>query len=710
MENRLNEIRECRGELQRLAMQINDLSARIASLERAEAFSEMNGQIQQPQAVNSVPPRPQPQTPQWQHPQAVNPVPQQTPQWQQPQAVNPIPQQAPQWLQYAPAPQAAKPKQNLESRVGKNLFAVLASLLVLLGVGVFISTIYAYIPDAVKIIAIYLFGFVLLGGGLALYLKNINRFWLGVASCGLAELMVSIITSHSYFGVLSLGGTFGLMLLWIVASFWLTKFHPTVFKTIGYIGFTISILLGLSLLEEGALPMYLTLLGAFAVLSVFFVLTNAKHVKMNTALAFLNVVNFCHFLAMSEYLPQNLNWVKGTAAFAVLGVYNGIYLLRGGLHKEAYPYFSMVSMAVLAMYLSDYAMAFVVPVSMCLLLVLWFVNHRVTQNLTAQVLYSLFTGGYAVIVSFFVEPLPVYWWYAGFAVVAYGLYFFTKRRTAAWIGLVSFGVFYLSIGVDDNTVLVAILAAALGMFAVLNFTKLLRKDTALEIAWYLTSVIIACSLNEMIKYELSGAAQDPYLVHSVCDSVFSFLLTLFNTAYLHYTIADRQRIMRFTTKGIFAMVVQGILLISCLSAVESDPWFVPVLGVIGSLLIVSYSLLYTLRNKKSGQNILIWQFIKFSLYCGLVLSLLGSPGILVNITLLLVAIAAVVVGFRLEQKTVRIYGLVLSLLDVVCLVLFNVDYSDSLKLAGGIVLCGILCFVISFIYSRLSKAAAQKRE
>lgn len=695
MENRLDEIRECRRELQRLAMQINDLSTRIASLERTEAFSQMNGQIpQQPQTATPVPPRPQPQTPQW----------------QQPQVANPVPQQIPQWQQYAPAPQPAKPKQNLENRVGKNLFAVLASLLVLLGVGVFISTIYAYIPDAVKIIAIYLFGFVLLGGGLAVYLKNKNRFWLGVASCGLAELMVSIITSHSYFGVLPLGGAFALMVLWIVASFWLTKFHPTVFKTIGYIGFTISILLGLSLLRYGDLPMYLTLLGTFTVLSVFFVLTNAKHVKMNTVLAFLNLVNFCHFLGMSEYLPENLNWLKAVVAFAVLGVYNGIYLLRRRLHKEAYPYFSMVSMAVLAMYLSDYAMAFVVPVSMCLLLALWFVNYRVNQSDVAELFYTLFAGTYVVIASFFVEPMQVYWWYAGFAVIAYVLYYLTGRKTAAWLGVVGFVVFFFSVAVDNNSVLVATLAAALGMFAVLNFSELLRKDTALQIAWYLTSVSVACAMNEMVRQELLIGAQDPYFVRSVCDGVFVFLLTLLNTAYLHYTIADRQKIMRFTPRGVFAMVVQGILLIGSLSAVENDAWFVSVLGVIGSLLIVSYSLLYTLRNKDLGRNILIWQFIKFSLYCWLVLSLLGSPGILVNITLLLVAIAAVVVGFRLEQKTVRIYGLVLSLLDVVSLVLFNVDYSDSLKLAGGIVLCGILCFVISFIYSKISKAASQKRD
>ena len=91
------------------------------------------------------------------------------------------------------------------------------------------------------------------------------------------------------------------------------------------------------------------------------------------------------------------------------------------------------------------------------------------------------------------------------------------------------------------------------------------------------------------------------------------------------------------------------------------------------------------------------------MYFWAVLAILDSPNILIHISLLLVAIFAVAVGFRLGHKAVRVYGLALSLLDVVSLVLFNIDYGNSLQLAGGIVLCGALCFVISFIYSRLSK-------
>ena len=56
-----------------------------------------------------------------------------------------------------------KHSDDLENKVGKNMFAILASLLVLIGVSIFISTFYEFIPEVVKIGIIYAFGFALLG-------------------------------------------------------------------------------------------------------------------------------------------------------------------------------------------------------------------------------------------------------------------------------------------------------------------------------------------------------------------------------------------------------------------------------------------------------------------------------------------------------------------------------------------------------------------
>jgi xanthine/uracil permease len=85
---------------------------------------------------------------------------------------------------------------------------------------------------------------------------------------------------------------------------------------------------------------------------------------------------------------------------------------------------------------------------------------------------------------------------------------------------------------------------------------------------------------------------------------------------------------------------------------------------------------------------------------------LDCASILLNITMLAIAIFAILIGFKMKQKPVRLFGLTLSLVDVASLVLFNIDYSNSIQFAGGIILCGVLCFAISFIYSKISKTVA----
>lgn len=604
-----------------------------------------------------------------------------------------------------PTVQEKKPKQgNLEGTIGRNLFAVLASVLVLIGVGVFISTIYEQIPELVKIIAIYAFGFLLLGVGLLLYRKNSNRFWLGVASCGLAELLVSIITSHSYFGVLSLMGTFALVLVWIVGSFVLTKFHPTVFKTIGFIGFLISIWLGLDLVAWTEIGIYLTLLGAYAVLSVFFMVTNKRYVKMNTAMAFFAVAGLWMFWDLEARLPENLHWLAGALIVGILAIFHVVYAWKGRLHKDAYPLFSAVTVAAAAIHLSVYPSEVTVPLVGAGVFLLWVIQKGWDSDRGMRMCYALLAGFY-----FLSAALPMrgdrteMWWFLAFTAAAYGLYWLTKQRDMAWLGLACFGLFcFWGIREEWITWLAFLLA---GVLFWLCGSKHIRRDDRLQSAWYVLLFLLAHTVQVMVQRPLleNGSGFDRWQGYQISDGIFYTILAVVNVAYLHRLLKDREKILRFTGPSAVVMVLQGYVFLECMTAVDSRIWYVTGLGILSSLLILSYSLWYTFKIKGSNRNLMIWQFIKFTLYCWAVLAILESPSILVHISLLLVAILAVVLGFRLGHKAVRIYGLVLSLVDVVSLVLFNIDYGNSLQLAGGIVLCGVLCFVISFLYSRLSK-------
>ena len=80
-----------------------------------------------------------------------------------------------------------------------------------------------------------------------------------------------------------------------------------------------------------------------------------------------------------------------------------------------------------------------------------------------------------------------------------------------------------------------------------------------------------------------------------------------------------------------------------------------------------------------------------------------SNKILFSILLLCIAIIAILTGFKLNLKSLRIYGLGLTMMSVVKLILFDVDYSSTLGTVAALMVCGVLCFIINFIYNMLSK-------
>lgn len=660
MENMELEILECRREIRELRSRLEDLNARVEAL------------------AAHVPARPA---------VTVTPVPIQTP---VPAAVSPVPE---------------VPKTNLENTVGRNLFAVLASVLVLMGVGVFISTIYEHIPQIVKIAAIYLFGFGLLGAGLTLYRKNDNKFWLGVASCGLAELLVSVITSHSYFEVLSLPWTFALVLVWILGSFWLTRFHPTVFKTIGYVGFLISMILGLDLLTGRDTAIYLTLLGAYVVLSLFFMVSHKQFVTMNTLMATGSVIGLCMFLGLPDYLPESCGKIGPWVVLGILALFHGVYVLKATLSRNGYPLYAMATVAVLFLFSVPWRMEQVLPMLLAVILVLWLVIHRLEADRGYRVFFLVFAAAFPMALAVFSYGWDFFVWYPIFAAAAYGLFFLTRSREVAWLGFAWFLAFW-SFGSGEGVwVHLASCAAAAAVFAGVYF-GLPRKDAALETAWYVLLFWIAHSLRDDLWQPL-WQWQENLDAWETVNGLSYALMTLVNTGYFHLVTRDRERIMKITGRGAVVLLLQVYLFFSDMSGVGSRLWPVSMLGVASSMLILSHSLWYTYQTRGRSRNLMVWQFVKFSLYCWAVLSILDSPSILVNIALLIIAIAAIGAGFRLEHKAVRVYGLALSLLDVVWLVLFNIDYSNSLQLAGGIILCGGLCFVISFIYSKISKLRQQ---
>jgi uncharacterized membrane protein len=98
---------------------------------------------------------------------------------------------------------------------------------------------------------------------------------------------------------------------------------------------------------------------------------------------------------------------------------------------------------------------------------------------------------------------------------------------------------------------------------------------------------------------------------------------------------------------------------------------------------------------------------KYTYVCLMFLIAYKSYGIMFSVAFLIIALISIVIGFMMKYKSMRLYGLVLSIISIVKLVLIDIHYEDLLLRSIGFLVCGFLCFGISYIYNRLDKQEIQ---
>jgi len=99
--------------------------------------------------------------------------------------------------------------------------------------------------------------------------------------------------------------------------------------------------------------------------------------------------------------------------------------------------------------------------------------------------------------------------------------------------------------------------------------------------------------------------------------------------------------------------------------------------------------------------------LKLTIVTFFILSRFCDVNYVISIVGLLMAIGFIIGGFHYKTKSFRLYGLILSMICVVKLVLSDVKYDSSVMRPIGFLIAGILCFTISWIYSRLEKKQNQ---
>ena len=116
----------------------------------------------------------------------------------------------------------------------------------------------------------------------------------------------------------------------------------------------------------------------------------------------------------------------------------------------------------------------------------------------------------------------------------------------------------------------------------------------------------------------------------------------------------------------------------------------------------------TMLRKGKGYGIGISAAYVVSMWA--IITRLSDIDYVISIVMLLLAIGMIVLGFKIKvrdivgNKEMRLFGLVLSMVVTVKLLMFDIEHNNLLETSGYLLLAGILCFAISFAYNRLDKS------
>lgn len=70
---------------------------------------------------------------------------------------------------------------------------------------------------------------------------------------------------------------------------------------------------------------------------------------------------------------------------------------------------------------------------------------------------------------------------------------------------------------------------------------------------------------------------------------------------------------------------------------------------------------------------------------------------------LIIALLSIAVGFKLKMKSLRLYGLIITMLMVLKFIAIDLSQENSLIRIIALFIGGIICFGITLLYNKLNK-------
>lgn len=649
-------------------------------------------------------------------------------------------------------------RKDSEAMIGKYLIGTLSAILIFVACASFASLIWDQVSDGVKLGLMLLFSFSASGAGFYMIQKKRSPIAAVTLGIGAGSLFISILSANLAFHMIGNNMSLVLAGAWAIGFILASQRSKLYFLTvIAYVGSFITLIFGLSLMQSGADFMLLSLFAICIAAVMLFTSWKANGFEKRTN-TLLSLGNFT-VLLVGGLADATLGSTKlidsGLTHILLLVLIYGLMNLYLKLlaSEKPHPLYLFINLAVTLLtgvsigLLSE---AYYDLSTMEGLLIFFGINliQLAISRTTFQSMERHLTLYYGWVLSFgfMFIGLEGYESPAGISVIVMillvsDLVLKRKSPTGLMAGILVLDAVLLNLATGDHVLCALIGLTDVGLFAYLLWQRLEMpavekgelSEAALKVMGLLV-IVLSCfgtiaSLGEALNFDrmsdylsvtigyglaaasviglLAKGYFKPWapvqLIEGIKDAdAQSDRKVEADGKALSVTGAKRINTLKIASNGLLIILyIFGLFLMQDVDLLILQ--FVLTLSVLAVALVQSKELL--LRENKDDMISGLWMVIKYLMFAWTAVWSYfdySIDSVLYSVAGLMVAIAWISLGFYLKVKSVRLYGLVLTLVMVAKFIIVDLSGENSMTRVIALIVGGVLCFIISYIYNKLS--------
>ncbi|WP_026503777.1 hypothetical protein [Butyrivibrio sp. NC3005] len=597
-----------------------------------------------------------------------------------------------------------------EAWLGSNLMGILASFLIIAAFIMFAKALIPHMDEAIKMFIMYMVSIIIFATGFVLHRKYNNMaVFTGIEVCGAGAVYVSLIVSKTYFHAINDVVLYVLLLAWGISILLVDKSSKIALGYAGNVGFILSMLLAMGNEDTEVLIPLMIYMVVFSGVYAFICYSERNQMYLQDI---FNITAFLIFTYKTDFMRNEGDYPFVMILNLIIALTYLIYIAYkeltfldkkcGGVSVACFAYVAYAIANVLKYY--DVPSFVGVILFACTgavyvyLSIVVFSKSQIRNLLEASTVGSSLAFFVAFIYNMHDMMIVSTIILGAYILIVMGLGCVTSNKYLKYqaYDFLAIKVFLLLFSNNPQV------HFALGTAFVISVVFLVYeyitdgKDEDKGYSYFLSLVSAFILFYKIIDYNKFDLEQKEIIYF------FEILFILGINAFVMVLNYRKRKSSNISFYFLVQLIINSVGIIVCLVSmhfVKNE--ILHVLYIFLTFMLVTVNLKHHLDNKDE----LFWAGLKYEIVLLSALISYDAEGYIISMCSLIIALACIVIGLmqKFRSKGLRVLGFFLCIVFIFKLGLFDYSAKDTLAKAFATLICGIICFIISAVYSRVEK-------